>query len=144
MSRLFTINILIAGSTPHKSSIPRPVNSVASSSSATSTSASSLSCTVSLAKDFTNVIFIIAVVVEWLGLINWWRSVDGPYSDSIISLGLIPVSLIESSFQTLQGLLHLLHSLLLGMHGLLENLKFGSRRSLPMTSCVIKGLSPMR
>jgi hypothetical protein len=66
--------------------------------------------------------------------------VDGPYSDSIISLGLIPASLIESNLQTLQSLLHLLHSLLLGLHRLLENLKFGSRRSLPMTSCVVKGV----
>jgi hypothetical protein len=66
--------------------------------------------------------------------------VDVPYSDSIISLGLILASLIESTLQTLQGLLHLLHCLLLGMHGLLENLKFGSRMSLPITSCVIKGV----
>jgi hypothetical protein len=46
-------------------------DSVAGTSSATSMFASSWTCTVSPAKDFTNIIFVITIVVEWLGLINW-------------------------------------------------------------------------
>jgi hypothetical protein len=124
----------MAGNTPHESSILGPENSVAGASSTISMSnfmsASSWSYTVSFAKGFTNVIFVIAVVVKWLRLINWWRPVDGPYLDSIISLGLILASLIEFG-------LHLLKSLLQSLNRLLKCLELDSQRSLPIMSCVV-------
>jgi hypothetical protein len=109
-----------------------PVNFVANANSGTSTSAFSLDYTIVPVKDSFSV-FITDVAVIWLGLKKWcptWM-MDSSL-DSTNFLGVVLGSMFESSLQTS----HLLQL----QNELLEVLHFGSRRSHPIKSCVIKGV----
>jgi hypothetical protein len=81
-------------------------------------------------------VFITAAAIIRLGLKDWCRAwmMDGPYSDSIVFQGVsVPGKSIEPGLQTF-------HSLLQLQNGLLDSLKFGSRRSLPVTNSVVEGV----
>ena len=128
MPRLCTISISMASSEPFML-----ITFVANTNSGTSTSTFSLDYTIVLVKDSFSV-FITTIIVIWLGLKKWCRAwmMDGS-SDSTNFLGLVPRSVFESGLQKS-------HSLLQLQNGLLEGLHFGSRRSHPVTSCVVKGV----
>jgi hypothetical protein len=80
--------------------------------------------------------FITVAAVIRMGLKNGCRAwtMDSPYSDSFIFQGVSVLGKsIEPGLQTF-------HSLLQLHNGLLESLKFDSRRSLPVSNSVVEGV----
>jgi hypothetical protein len=150
MPRLFTISIPMARSEPHKISTFAPVASIACVGSGTFTPTFTLFYTIVAPAKDSNSVFITIVVVEWLRLVNRCRAFVGPYTDSIVSLGLVPVSLIEHvsrnniSFmndivvEVVIVIIHVGNRIWITPARIPNG--FGPQKSLPVMNCVVKGV----